>query len=40
MFFVVGVRGFEPPTSASQAPRASKLRYTPTKEEEIIPMMK
>ena len=27
---MVGVRGLEPPTSASQAPRATRLRYTPT----------
>lgn len=27
---MVGVRGLEPPTSASQALRAPKLRYTPT----------
>ena len=26
----VGVRGFEPPTSASQTPRAARLRYTPS----------
>ena len=26
---MVGVRGLEPPTSASQALRAPKLRYTP-----------
>jgi hypothetical protein len=26
---LVGVRGFEPPTSASQTLRASQLRYTP-----------
>ena len=26
---MVGVRGFEPPTSASQTLRASQLRYTP-----------
>ena len=26
----VGVRGLEPPTSASQTLRASHLRYTPT----------
>jgi hypothetical protein len=26
---VVGVRGFEPPTSASQTPRAARLRHTP-----------
>ena len=25
----VGVRGLEPPTSASQTPRATRLRYTP-----------
>ena len=25
----IGVRGFEPPTSASQTLRASQLRYTP-----------
>jgi hypothetical protein len=29
---MVGVRGIEPPTSASQAPRATGLRYTPTGE--------
>ena len=28
----VGVRGFEPPTSASQTLRASQLRYTPQAE--------
>ena len=28
---VVGVRGFEPPTSCSQSRRATGLRYTPTK---------
>ena len=28
-FLLVGVRGFEPPTSASQTLRASQLRYTP-----------
>ncbi len=27
---MVGVRGFEPPTSASRTRRATKLRYTPT----------
>ena len=27
---VVGVRGFEPPTSCSQSKRATGLRYTPT----------
>jgi hypothetical protein len=26
---VVGVEGFEPPTSCSQSRRATKLRYTP-----------
>jgi hypothetical protein len=26
---VVGVRGLEPPTSASQTPRATGLRHTP-----------
>src|SRR5215467_6052005 len=26
---VVGVRGFEPPTSCSQSKRATRLRYTP-----------
>lgn len=26
---MVGVRGFEPPTSASRTLRATKLRYTP-----------
>lgn len=30
---MVGVRGLEPPTSASQAPRATRLRYTPTGNE-------
>lgn len=25
----VGVKGFEPSTSASQTPRAARLRYTP-----------
>src|SRR3954468_15237394 len=28
-FFLVGVRGFEPPTSWSQTRRATGLRYTP-----------
>ena len=28
----IGVRGLEPPTSASQTLRASQLRYTPSKE--------
>jgi hypothetical protein len=27
---LVGVEGFEPPTSCSQSRRATKLRYTPT----------
>jgi hypothetical protein len=27
---MVGVRGFEPPTSWSQTRRATRLRYTPT----------
>jgi hypothetical protein len=27
---LVGARGFEPPTSSSQARRAAKLRYAPT----------
>ena len=27
---VVGVEGFEPPTSCSQSRRATRLRYTPT----------
>ena len=29
LLVVVGVRGLEPPTSASQTLRASQLRYTP-----------
>jgi hypothetical protein len=29
---VVGVEGFEPPTSCSQSRRATRLRYTPTTE--------
>ncbi len=28
--FRVGVRGLEPPTSATRTLRASQLRYTPT----------
>src|SRR5512145_580470 len=28
---VVGVRGFEPPTSCSQSKRATRLRHTPKK---------
>ncbi len=28
---LVGVRGFEPPTSCSQSKRATRLRYTPRK---------
>ncbi len=35
---MVGVRGLEPPTSASQALRAPKLRYTPIKVELSIPI--
>lgn len=35
---MVGVRGLEPPTSASQALRAPKLRYTPIKVEMSIPI--
>lgn len=30
MNFLVGVEGFEPPTSCSQSRRATRLRYTPT----------
>jgi hypothetical protein len=30
MFKLVGVRGLEPPTSATRTLRASQLRYTPT----------
>ncbi len=29
VYFCVGVRGFEPPTSSSRTTRATKLRYTP-----------
>ena len=29
IFFVVGARGFEPPTSCSQSRRATRLRYAP-----------
>src|SRR5262249_51857988 len=29
LLYVVGVRGFEPPTSCSQSKRATRLRYTP-----------
>lgn len=30
LFDMVGVEGFEPPTSYSQSKRATRLRYTPT----------
>lgn len=29
LIFLVGVEGFEPPTSCSQSRRATRLRYTP-----------
>ena len=34
----VGVRGLEPPTSASQTLRASQLRYTPPKRKYNRPL--
>ena len=34
---VVGVEGFEPPTSCSQSRRATRLRYTPPTEPELLP---
>ena len=36
---MVGARGFEPPTSASQAPRANHLRYAPIIKKKIIHMI-
>ncbi len=33
---VVGLRGFEPPTSRTPSVRATKLRYSPTKISKII----
>ncbi len=34
---LVGVEGFEPPTSCSQSRRATRLRYTPRRPEPLKP---
>ena len=36
---LVGARGFEPPTSCSQSRRATGLRYAPTIERKIQPLL-
>jgi hypothetical protein len=36
---MVGMRGFEPPTSRSRTERATELRYIPTYWNEILPAL-